>query len=115
MPYIVTTYADQTDGVYGPESQPYAVATLEEACDAASEEGDRSFETIDGPRQPTDIVRAIDALPEHGGTVGPLPDGYVIEVQQVEWIELARLVELDCGALCAVPNAEIIDAYNAGH
>jgi hypothetical protein len=30
-------------------------------------------------------------LPESGGTVGPLPNGTVIEVEQVGWSELARL------------------------
>jgi hypothetical protein len=42
-----------------------------------------------------------------------LPDGTVIEVKRVAWLNLARGVGLDCGDMCAVPNAEILDVYNA--
>jgi hypothetical protein len=32
----------------------------------------------------------VDKLPESGGTVGPLPDGTVIEVRQIGWWQLRR-------------------------
>jgi hypothetical protein len=40
-------------------------------------------------------------------------DPGMVEARFIAWIDLARIIELDCGDLCAVPNQEILDAYNA--
>lgn len=105
MPYIVTT---KRPGKYGPQHYAHeadrrdlrAVATLEEArvamwhavpacdCKVACE-----YEAA--------CAKAF-RLPESGGTVGPLPDGTVIEVEPwsteraVEWLrERDLLAEID--------------------
>jgi hypothetical protein len=79
-PYIVTTKRRGYMGL-GLVRSPRvvsrrAVATLEEARDfiySLCAETD-----VDDER----IADDIDRLPESGGTVGPLPDGTVIEVEQ---------------------------------
>lgn len=40
-------------------------------------------------------------------------DPGMVEATFISWIDLARKVGLDCGDLCAVPNTEILAAYNA--
>jgi hypothetical protein len=78
MPYIICVNRPG----YMPEADPVAVITLEEARAAAwALVFDSKSQHIDGSE--------VDALPESGGTIGPLPDGYVIEVQQVSFHELA--------------------------
>jgi hypothetical protein len=81
-----------------------AVATLEEARDfiySLCAETD-----VDDER----IADDIDRLPESGGSVGPLPDGAVIEVEQTTWRDLGWV-----GA--TMPDSGIArsltDAYNA--
>jgi hypothetical protein len=108
VPYIITTnrYMDDPTAEFLPGAKPgierRAVATLDEAKGAVIRE----------------LAPRIDSAFEwdlglEGGTVGPLPDGTVIEVKRVAWLNLARGVGLDCGDMCAVPNAEILDVYNA--
>jgi hypothetical protein len=63
-----------------------ATATLKEAHDTAREAclyAPGSVETI------AQAVRDVFALPESGGTVGPLPDGSLIEVERVTFNRLA--------------------------
>lgn len=76
MPYIVRT---QRAG--HPPWNRTAVADLDEArAVARTDAGDC------GATGPDDQVNvAILDLSESGGTVGPLPDGYVIEVLSVCW------------------------------
>lgn len=70
-----------------------AVATIEETREAAQNA------VIDGcatnpPQSPGSCAHHYDAastLGEQGGTIGPMPDGYVIEVQFVTWPDLWRL------------------------
>jgi hypothetical protein len=74
MPYIVTTKRQQPTGHFERTIDPVsrrAVATLETVLQYGSDQGWRRA-----------IVRAVASLPESGGTVGPLPDGTVIEVEQ---------------------------------
>ena len=103
MPYIITV----NQPGFLPEQDPYAVATIEEARDAAWEEvTDRGASVPDDPQWHNATTR----LPEHGGTVGPLPDGYVIDVRKVDWMELASLA-----GMTTFPRTDpdhIIDAYN---
>lgn len=101
MPYIVTTRSPDLDAI-----EPYAVATLDEAleyvsttiCDLMAGENFGQYQ---------DEFRAIG---ETGGSVGPLPDGTVIEVRRVSWPEMYALA----GHETADTNAEtILTAYNA--
>ena len=99
MPYIITTshgcgYCQRCG--YGGGSSPEclhpqatraAVATLEEARELAY---DRIVHTPEYTRVtgfPT-LEWTHARLPEAGGTVGPLPDGTVIEVRPASWADL---------------------------
>jgi len=76
MPYVIRTGLDGQDTRYHSRT---AVATLEEAR-----------ETI----APTILAASpnhVWHLAESGGTIGPLPDGTVIEVRQASWFELRRM------------------------
>lgn len=101
MPYIVTTTRDEYDDWgCGPlkSSVRRAVATLDEALSAAAAE----LHAHD-PARPHALT--LTALPAHGGTVGPLPDGTVIEVKHVHaWHD-------ENGYL--LTGAEAVDALNA--
>ena len=79
--YIITTTTPDTDP--GPKGPPQvtrrAVATLDEARTAVADIVRQRYPD----RHPkTLMVRAaLTMRPEQGGTVGPLPDGTVIEVR----------------------------------
>ena len=81
MPFITTTKRPVDAG--HPEAprdgwpaSRRAVATLEEVADRVDEQfADHSMS----------YRRVVLALPEAGGTVGPLPDGTVIEVHRAPW------------------------------
>jgi hypothetical protein len=114
MPYTITTTRLDLK-LHGEYASRLAVATLEEARQAVANET---------------LLHGYEALPEHeaekfdrqymllrqngGGTVGPLPDGTVIEVKQVGWFDVAervrgkRLVPAGRAA-----QAELIAAFNA--
>lgn len=91
MPYIITTAGKLADGTLHQWGDPVAVATLEEAREEAKNHADNlPIEDKAGP-----WYRAIDALPESGGSVGPLPDGTIIEVSRVAWGTIAELAPSD--------------------
>jgi hypothetical protein len=97
MPYIVTTHyphRDEEEGGSAPDERT-AVATLEEAREAVAQ-------TINAARVPNlhPAVAQYDALPEAGGTVGPLPDGTVIEVRHAP----ISSPFADAGAWCEIYN-----------
>jgi hypothetical protein len=123
-PYIVTTKRRLAGRVNVPTAdagpQPFggeryrvlsrrAVATLDEARM-------HTWRTVS-----LQAAYAVSALPESGGTVGPLPDGTVIEVEATTWQALAEYGGLlsDGGLIYAAergsPDAQqrILDAYNA--
>jgi hypothetical protein len=114
VPYIITV----NQPGYLPESDTLACATIDEArCHALDVYDERRGTDEDdaaagiGPDDPIrgawlDCADAIETLPEHGGVVGPLPDGYVIDVQFFTWDEFMNLNDA-----CV---REAIDAYNAG-
>lgn len=97
-----------------------AVATLDDARQASWQiVEDQSLSS--GPSYGSEdeamaTFRAAHKMSEHGGTIGPLPDGYVIDVQCVTWTELAALAEPDAPSAQysqAVTNDEILTTFNA--
>lgn len=104
MPYIVTVNQPGCP----PEADPTAVATIEEARDAAVDHITGTPNTADGEWT---LLQACQALAETGGVVGPMPDGYVIDVRPVTWEELHAL------SSCSIPShasnhEHVLDAYN---
>ena len=112
MPYVITTRQPEThepgfDGqlgnyVSGSVSRR-AVATLEEARDVAQS----LFTTHAKADAP-----AWRLIEDDGGTIGPLPDGTVIEVEAVGWQDLAERTLTAVNAV-AEHHDEILYAYNA--
>jgi len=102
MPYIIIVNRPG----YLPEQDPYAVASVEDARDAACEEVEATS-TARLEMQVADELEAARRLPFGGGIIGPLPDGYVIDVRRVSWHELARIA----GTGSTDPQA-ILNAYN---
>lgn len=124
MPYIVTTtergpVEPGIDWSNLTSVSRRAVATLEEAKQRATAPVFAHFRAH-GPAQP--LYNAIEALPEHGGTIGPLPDGTVIEVEPVPWEAVAKRAgypPLNLAALSKRHRAEyqesILGTYNNIH
>jgi hypothetical protein len=118
MPYIITTTSEQHIGYsLTPKVTRRAVATLDKAHAAAAYEL-RQCDT-DSFAIAARVAEAY-ALPESGGTVGPLPDGTVIEVEPVLIENLifragikAWYVTAARRADTAMSDADVIDAYNA--
>lgn len=107
MPYIVTTRrgnVHHSDPALGVSRR--AVATLEEARHAAAQIAREHSGDTGDPRLPVLKALAISPL---GGTIGPLPDGTVIDV--------ASVTEFDLKVKALVsPRAtvqEACDAFNA--
>ena len=98
MPYIITTINPQgaaeqdSDGrsYYVPTSTRTAVATLDEARMVGVKALPAAM-TIGGAGPNIAATKALYALPQAGGTIGPLPDGTVVEVHQVDNARLAEL------------------------
>jgi hypothetical protein len=114
MPYIVTTkrrtLAQPAGRWYAEPVSRRAVATLEEARDSIYSLC--AEKDVDDER----IADDIDHLPDSGGTVGPLPDGTVIEVEQVKWSAFEGPEWSPFLPDQEPPDfikAEILDAYNA--
>jgi len=105
MPYIITT--ERTDvaahgGTFQNVLSRIAVATLDEARRITAREY----------REHVHRFMGFDTrwITESGGTVGPLPDGTVIEVRRVNWIDLG--VPLG-SAMYPVSEADALAAFNA--
>jgi len=103
MPYIITTRTFDHEHTFG--SVPFinpptrtAVATLDEARDYTF----NARVNDDGQ---------IEPLPAEGGTVGPLPDGTVIEVRPISFGALASRAGF-AQFSDERPHAEIIAAFN---
>jgi hypothetical protein len=86
-----------------------AVATLDEARDAC-----RAVDPDDNAEVRGPLTRMVDALTESGGTVGPLPDGTVIEVTPVTDDQLRAAVAHRIDGAYTRSITEIVAAYN-GH
>jgi hypothetical protein len=112
VPFIVTTKRPCPACVHGPagggEHRPEsvsrrAVATLEEVQVLVS---DAIYDA--GQKTTRDALPAFE-IPESGGTVGPLPDGTVIEVEPVSKLYLGTAVPHDRH----MTENELLAAYNA--
>jgi hypothetical protein len=101
-----------------------AVATLEEAqIHVTTWITDRwsshpHFAKADGDRYKPEtrpMVAQAATLPESGGTIGPLPDGTVIEVEQATYPDIAMLGEFTDSEMRTLANTEqaLLDAFNA--
>lgn len=115
MPYIITAgYRPPGPGASLEATFRCAVATLEEARKAAARkimEQDSPFGHYD-ERMAMAVERVTRETSEAGSTVGPLPDGTVIEVERVDEQELwSRLGEPEGYREGDV--GELIAAYNA--
>lgn len=108
MPYVICV----NQPGYLPESDPVAVATLDEAREQARECVGTSADALGEEQAARDYFRAAegeaDALPEQGGVI-QLPDGYVVDVRVVTWDELADLAGFSS---TRHTHDEILDAYN---
>lgn len=110
MPYIICI---NRPGCL-PEQDPRAIATLEEVRDSLQP---IVREPAD-PRVRSKLVSQLRRLTESGGVIGPLPGGYVIDVQHVTWPELGILAGNPAptgGFDPSQPTSKqsVIDAYNA--
>jgi hypothetical protein len=102
MPYIVTTKRPATATLtHTPmwEVSRRAVATLVGAIEWAISDESRTWanEPRLGPRPENwqACLEAVYTVPESGGTVGPLPDGTLIDVEPVPWAVLSALTGED--------------------
>jgi len=120
MPYVITT-ATPLRGEPVHESLDRitrtAVATLEEAREAAAEVAGTAYsdEWIMAHANRGTVAPLIDAawdLPESGGTVGPLPDGTVIEVRRRSWPDLQA--DAGLGHRMPLSDANILSVFNTG-
>jgi len=128
MPYVITTSnptlraafdeaggrgIDLAERIDAAESRT-AVATLDEARQTTlgAVIGDRDYEDI----RHVD-VHAAHIMDESGGTIGPLPDGTVIEVRPTSWLDLAASCDTDVdasdGYITDDEQADILAAFNA--
>lgn len=88
MPYVITTTTPDPCVAYSTPRKPLvtrrAVATLDEAQRLVD---NRREQDALNARPWSVAVRGL--LNKGGGTIGPLPDGTVIEVEQITWPALA--------------------------
>jgi hypothetical protein len=122
MPYIITTTtpgprysALANPRAYSrsvPDVTRTAVATLEEAREAV--ERKIRYLHAHAPEDHPDYRPFIpDELPDSGGTVGPLPDGTVIEVRQAPWRVIATEVGAPGDPLTDKAQAQVLAAFNS--
>ena len=128
MPYIITTHnegpppdEDGTPGAIIPGTHR-VVATLDEARQYAHSIVS-PFDADATPAPDDDLndysrsyfrsCADVECMEEHGGTVGPLPDGTVIEVVPTSRAFLLAAVPVGVRASFPYGEAGDIDAYNA--
>jgi hypothetical protein len=64
------------------------------------------------PAEYFELSTAARELPAEGGTVGPLPDGTVVEVAASEWAFLAGEAGFDLKLLRHLTERQIVDRWN---
>jgi hypothetical protein len=122
-PYIVTTKRRKMAVMFPPRMDVVyrrAVATLEEREVTPKL---REMLPHEHPARLIAIAAEIARMPESGGTIGPLPDGTMIEVEQTNWLRLAEAAGIEEAHAYSLAEAatagaedaqrEILDAYNA--
>lgn len=87
MPYVITTLWSNSPAEAGHDVTRHAVATLEEARELTAGIV-HGFEIALG-RTLGDAYATALTRSEQGGTVGPLPDGTLIEVERTTYVYLA--------------------------
>lgn len=113
MPYLVTMHP-----VHAERSMPRgqrvgrAVATLEDAQAYVSGVVSARTTSADNRGARKTAADRLWSLPESGGEIGPLPDGTLVEIDYVNWADMAKSIgkpysEYDWRA------DELIDAFNA--
>ncbi len=110
MPYIITTTKHLNDPSGGvDQTARRAVAALDEAWSHVFGAVQKFEIWSDGE----DRIRRL--IPESGGTVGPLPDGTVIEVARIGWKDLRSGAALGPKAVANEAEAitEAVADYNA--
>ena len=115
VPYIITTWHNEdaapTPVIPKPKDTRIAVATLDEARGIAIR--DSAFACCPNVKAADNARRKALSLPESGGTIGPLPDGTIIEVERINWIRLAEMASY-IGSLEGKYWPHIITVYNHG-
>ncbi len=116
MPYIIETSTHEPLNEHMALKTPtgsVAVATLDEAREAAAATVNAAWTDRDdaGIRPHYRMRNRALNLPGEGGTVGPLPDGTVIEVRKINGYTLAGEVANATGEPCRVFDA--VSRYNA--
>jgi hypothetical protein len=122
VPYVITTHPGQSsdyetrgEHIAAVGLSRVAVATLEEAREMV-------FRVIDEQERIDDLLSTYaDAIfLADGGTVGPLPDGTIIEVERVGWIDFEMMARRGDTALPPIEvfdrddyRADLLAAFNA--
>lgn len=119
MPYIIVV----NQPGYLPDQDPYAVADIEDARASAANEVDWSLERLHEERGAFEGLNAYERagveaadLPDTGGVIGPLPDGYVIDVRKTTYAALRTLAGLDGVELYGLRDErrdQILNAFGA--
>ncbi len=124
MPYVITTTerftpdpqrGDAPASAYEPRVvSRVAVATMDEARWWIVENPCNGVCHPERGMMVADLKAQLDAACSgSGGTVGPLPDGTVIEVTPYMEVELGAFTDLTYDQVISLPSSEIIAAYNA--
>ena len=102
MPYVIAYTR--------PDYIAYAVADLDHARAAVlTALGDA--DAITGPEDP--LCGDVHDMRDEGGTIGPLPDGYVINVVATSWSELFENSISAAGGVAHELAEALLDEYNA--
>jgi len=110
MPYVITTRysdCDFPDSCGECDITRTAVATADDARRAIIAIGEQHDTWIGGDALHGPIDR-------NGGTIGPLPDGTVIEVRPVEWADLPPITEARKRYPHGPAHEAVLRDFNAG-
>lgn len=114
MPYIIETRYDHEPAARRLEAAGYVGEAFQLRHSVPTR---TAVVTLDEARDYTFNARVnddgqIEPLPESGGTVGPLPDGTVIEVREMSYEDIAGIPDGE-ELLADGDSGEIVAAFNA--
>lgn len=98
MPYVITTKQRSESYATGHSYVPNAIETVVSRRAVATLDEAREqylYNAVAGFHGQPWLDR-VDDIPESGGSIGPLPDGTVIEVEPVTWRELRAALRTRC-------------------